>query len=117
MTDTFQFKSNTLTLNLSNHTFNLTVDETTVAVCDSIRQEAKEYLMRLGNQNSDADADISEICLFFERCIDRLLGDGATDTVFGSRPKKLFDLTDLLSYILGRIGSVIALRTNNKAEE
>ena len=117
MTDTFQFRNNTLNLNLSNHTFSLTVDENVIGICDSIRQEAKEYLLQMKDDNSNADAGISEICLFFERCIDRILGEGATDTVFGTRPKKLFDLTDLLSYILGRIGKVIEHHEDNTAEE
>lgn len=116
MSNTFKFKNNTLSLTICDLSYTLTLDENTVGICDKIRSDAKEYLSRLNDENNDADAAISDICIFFEQCIDRLLGVGATKAVFGTRPLKLLDLTDLLSFILSKIGSSVAGRIHGWRE-
>ena len=114
MSDSFQFKSNTVSMTLCNRQYTLTVDEDTVRICDRIRTEAKEYLLRLNSENQDTDATISEICKFFEACIDRLIGSGETAEIFGARPIKLLDLTDLLSFILSKIGKSVVGRVSRQ---
>ena len=120
MTDTFRFKSNVVSLNLCDRQYELTVDEDTVRICDRIRSDAKEYLKKLKADNTDTDATVSEICGFFKGCIDSLLGEGVAEEVFGTRQMKLFDLTDLLSFILAKIGEFVVERAcsgSNVAEE
>lgn len=116
MSDTFQFKNNTLLLTLCDKAYTLVIDEDTVKICDRIRSDAEGYLLRLGSENTDADVAISEICAFFESCIDSLLGEGETKMIFGTRPLKLLDLTDLLGYILSKISEVVTSRASKNTE-
>ncbi len=110
MSDIFQFKNNTLSLTLCDQSYTLTLDEDTVGICDRIRLDARDFLIRLNDEKSDTDVAISDICNFFETCIDSLLGKGATKNIFGTRPMKLLDLTDLLCFILSRVGEAVAAR-------
>lgn len=110
MSDKFQFKNNTLSLILCDQPYTLLLDENTVGICEHIRTDAKAFLMSLNDENTDTDVAISDICVFFEECIDSLLGKGATKNVFGTRPLKLLDLTDLLSFIISKVGEAVAMR-------
>ncbi len=117
MSDTFTFKTNTIFLTLSGNSYELPLNEDTVAICDNIRSEAKAYLSRLNDESTNADTAISDICRFFEGCIDRLLGENVTKEIFGKRPIKLLDLTDLFCFILSKIGSAVAARILDKEED
>lgn len=49
--------------------------------------------------------DIDAVCVKCASYVDALLGDGASDEIFGSRERSIYDYIDLLTYILGEIAA------------
>ena len=117
MTDRFNFSDRELSLILEDHTFTVSIDDETLKLCSEIRQDTKAYISGLTAKDSVTDATVTEICAFMEACIDRLLGCGSAKTVFGSRPMKLLDLTELLCFILARVSRAVSCRITPHTEE
>ncbi len=103
MTENFEFKEPQVTLKLCGQEFLVTAGEKTAEICGDILAEAKHMLSRL--KSGDCDRSLSEagICNFLKEGIERLLGKGSVDSIFGTRTQEVSDMAELMCYIVSRV--------------
>lgn len=103
MTDEFTFKNAQICICICGKNFFVDICKETAELCQDILNEAKARLRRLKSDVQDEDVTEEEICRFLKCSVDRILGDGATDSVFGERPQRISDVADLMCYVASKL--------------
>ena len=103
MTEEFRLREPWLKLRICGLDFCVELCDETVKVCGEILSEAKAKLAMVRCKKLSSRVGEREICQFFKVSIDRLLGSGSVDKIFGERRQELLDLSDLMCYIVSKI--------------
>ena len=103
MTDGFTLDESLLRINICGMEFCVEICEKTANICSEILEEAKIKLAQLKNKKNDSLDSDTEISQFLKVSIDKLLGQGAVDKVFGTRKQEISDLADLMCFVVSKI--------------
>lgn len=103
MTEEFRLREPVLTLHICGLNFGVQLCGETAGICGEILEEAKKKLALIRRKDTDCLVSEVEICQFLEESIDKLLGLGSVDKIFGNRRRELLDLSDLMCYIVSKI--------------
>ncbi|MBW8383956.1 MAG: hypothetical protein K0M69_15735 [Youngiibacter sp.] len=120
----FQFKDRSLTLNIAGHEFAL--DASASSFYTEIRAVGQSCVDKAA-ELKDKPATIemlNETTQFILEAIDGILGAGASDKIFETRTKDMFDAIDVLGYIIeeaqalnkARIDERVAKYSPNRAQ-
>ncbi len=83
--------------------FYIDLSEKTAELCSEILAEAKRRLKLLKEKSKEPLVSEKEICKFLKDSIDKFLGSGMTDQIFGERPQEIGEVADLMCYIISKI--------------
>lgn len=103
----FEFASNTVDLDIAGNEFHIDLTENLLSEIGNIKTEAAEQLSKL----KTTDGNIISVYSFLEEKINRLLGDNAAESIFKDRRVNLFDLTDVLNFVIVEISNAINKKT------
>jgi len=106
----FEFKKNTLELDIAGNIFEL--DTTDVEVVERIQAFAKDAQrlaqeMRQKDDLTEALKDTIQFCL---DSIDSILGEGASEKIFAGRKVGLYDCLDVMAFISNEVNEDRASR-------
>lgn len=111
MSKKFEFKSNAVDLDICGEKFLIELTADIIGEINDIRTEAAKQLEILSDGNVDATKKIVEACAYLEKEINALLGEDAARRIFKNRRVNLFDLTDVLNFVMSQISAAIAAKT------
>lgn len=103
MTEEFELRDAWVRLRLCGLDFQIELCKETARVCGEILKDAKQKLAQIKASRDGNELSEGEVCQFLKCSIDRLLGIGSVDRIFGSRRQELFDLADLMCYVVSKI--------------
>lgn len=103
MTEEFSLRAPRLSLCICGMDFCIELCQRTADICCEILDEAKVKLERLRHKDAENSISEADICNFLKESIDKLLGEGSVDRVFGKRRQELLDLSDMICYIVSKI--------------
>ena len=103
MTEEFSLRAPRLSICICGTDFCIELCQQTADICCEILDEAKDKLERLRRKDDENCVSEADICRFLKKSIDKLLGEGAVDRVFGKRRQDLLDLSDMICYIVSKI--------------
>lgn len=120
----FQFKSRELKLLIADKEF--VIDLSQEGAIDTLLEVGSEAVAKsaelkkvpiTGTQEEKARKSldvINQAALFTFEAIDKMLGEGATETIFKGRKKDYYDALDVLGYILGQVKEANAARISER---
>ena len=103
MAKKFEFRNNAAELNIAGHMFKIELTAEVIAASDEIRDGAAKHAENLEKSGVGAKEIVEKTCVFLSESIDRLLGEGAVQTIFGERKITMLDLADVLGFIQSEI--------------
>ena len=103
MTEEFSLRAPRLSIRICGTDFCIELCQKTADICLEILDEAKAKLERLRSKDAESNISEADICKFLKESIDKLLGEGSVDSVFGKRRQELLDLSDMICYIVSKI--------------
>ncbi len=103
MTEEFSLREPRLSMRICGMDFCIELCQKTADICCEILDEAKANLERLRSKDVEGAVSEADICSFLKKSIDKLLGEGSVDRVFGKRRQELLDLSDMICYIVSKI--------------
>ncbi|MBR5155161.1 MAG: hypothetical protein IKW62_01590 [Clostridia bacterium] len=103
MTDEFKFKDQQLLLKLCGREFSVIAGEETAQICGDILTEAKRRLEKLKCGITDDEISETGICEFLKESVEKLIGIGSVDIIFGKRQQTVSDMADLMCYVVSKI--------------
>ena len=103
MTEGFELRGAQIELCICGRRFCVELRRETAELCNEILREAKKRLKLLKTGSKDDLVSEAGICVFLKQGIDKFLGDGATDGIFGERPQDICEVADLMCYIVSKI--------------
>ncbi len=103
MTESFEFREPQIALNLCGREYTVVAGDKTAEICGEILTEAKKRLMRLKNGEEGEQLSEAGICGFLKESIERLIGKGSVDGIFGNRSQEVSDMAELMCYIASKI--------------
>lgn len=108
----FEFKEHgyPLELDIAGHAFTLNVTRETAKKLETYGKEAQ----RMGAELTGAPDGVEQAWRFMQSTLDGLLGEGATDAIWGDRDRDLMDIVDVMSYICGEIEQAAQKQTVRK---
>ncbi len=111
MTEKFEFEAPQVRLTLCGREYPVTADDNTAATCCDILAEAKARLKSL--KCGDCNEQLSEvgICRFLKESVERLIGCGTVDEIFGERCQNISDMAELMCYIVSKIRTAYQSKT------
>lgn len=109
----FEFKKNSVTLNICGNIFDLVLTNEIIAECDRLKYEANDFVAAVceAKDAHTAKQNLEKTCDFLVAGIENILGAGSVKKVFGDKPITLLDLTDVVVYIRAEIMTAIANKT------
>lgn len=105
MTEEFKTREQIVRMRISGLEFGVELSEKTADICKAIMEDAKKKLEDIRRKDPQCAASEDDICQFLKESIDKLLGQGSVDRIFGSRRCEIYDLKDLMCYIVSKIRS------------
>ena len=120
----FQFKSRELKLLIADKEF--VIDLSQEGAIDTLLEVGSEAVAKsaelkkvpiTGTQEEKARKSldvINQAALFTFEAIDKMLGEGATETIFKGRKKDYYDALDVLGYVLGQVKEANAARITER---
>jgi len=99
----FEFKTNTLELDIAGHIFE--VDPTNPRLIQEIQTfalEAQKKVEELSERRDYAKA-LEEVIQFCIDAIDSILGTGAAEKIFAGRKINFFDCLDVINFIVSEV--------------
>lgn len=99
MTESLEFRELRAELNICGQAVSLLVDDKTAQICKEILNEARRRLEIIKAGKTEDCVSEQEICKFFKESIERILGAGRIDELFGEQQLRLDDFANLLCYV------------------
>ncbi len=103
MTEEFSLRPPRLEVCICGAEFCIELCQRTAEICGEILEEAKAKLASLKSKDGEKRVRESDICSFLKVSIDRLLGEGSVDKIFGKRRQELLDLSDVMCFVVSKI--------------
>ena len=99
----FEFRDNTLELDIAGNTFQIdTTAPETVQQIQKFAVEAQERATKLAKRDDFSEA-MKEVIQFCLDTIDSILGAGAAEKIFAGRKINLYDCIDVINFIIEEI--------------
>lgn len=97
----FQFRDHALHLDIAGNLFDISVNPKTI---QSIVEWGRQAQEKANQYRSRTDPEsVLELETFMVSILDRLLGEGASARIFAGREQNLFDLVDIMNYIVSEV--------------
>ena len=103
MTEEFSLRPPRLEVCICGTEFCIELCQRTADICGEILEEAKAKLARLRSKDGEKRVSEADICSFLKVSINKLLGEGSVDKIFGKRRQELLDLSDVMCYVISKI--------------
>ncbi|MBQ2931291.1 MAG: hypothetical protein IJE62_00390 [Clostridia bacterium] len=103
MTEEFSLREPKVSICICGTDFCIELSQRTADICCEILNDAKDKLEQLRRKDIENCVSEADICEFLKESIDKLLGKGSVDRVFGKRRQELLDLSDMICYIVSKI--------------
>ena len=103
MTEEFSLRTPRLEVCICGVEFCIELCQRTADICGEILEEAKAKLARLKSKDGEKRVSEADICNFLKASIDKLLGEGSVDKIFGKRRQELLDLSDVMCFVVSKI--------------
>lgn len=98
----FEFKKNTLTLNIADETFDVDPVLADAVIKNDVGLCAQKMSEKLSAEKNNEET-IRNVCHELLSCVDKLLGEGSAKRIIKDRTINFYDCLDLLTYIIKEV--------------